>query len=268
MAWPEGTAVGIRLRLMSWNVHGCVGIGRDPDPSRIAEVIAQHAPDVVALQELDVNRRRSGRLDQVQAIAGALRMTGHFHPALEVREERYGDAILSGLPMRLKRVGRLPGPPRREPRGVLWAVVEPAPGAALQVLNTHFGLSRRERLIQAEELLGPDWLGHPDCTGPVALLGDLNTMPRSSALRRLLESGLRDAQRALPGQRPRPTFPARFPALRLDHVLLRGPVEVLRAKVCDGVLERAASDHLPVLVEISLPAGGQCAVASGETSRT
>mgnify|MGYP002683078286 CR=1 FL=1 len=46
-----------------------------------AEVIAAHAPDIVALQEVDVGRRRSGGVDQAGEIARELGMQIHFHPA-------------------------------------------------------------------------------------------------------------------------------------------------------------------------------------------
>ena len=33
------------------------------------------------------------------------------------------------------------------------------PGGKIQVINTHLGLGRRERFMQAELLVGPEWLG-------------------------------------------------------------------------------------------------------------
>ncbi|CAN5259585.1 hypothetical protein BH09PSE2_BH09PSE2_17080 [soil metagenome] len=57
------------IRVMTYNVHGCVGGDRKLDVGRIAAVIAREEPDVVALQELDVGRARSQRVDQAAAIA-------------------------------------------------------------------------------------------------------------------------------------------------------------------------------------------------------
>jgi endonuclease/exonuclease/phosphatase family metal-dependent hydrolase len=51
------------LRLLTWNVHRCTGRDGKASPERIAEVIAATAPDVVALQEVDVHRPRSGGVD-------------------------------------------------------------------------------------------------------------------------------------------------------------------------------------------------------------
>jgi endonuclease/exonuclease/phosphatase family metal-dependent hydrolase len=251
-------------RILTYNVHRCVGADGRHDPGRIAEVIARCEADIVALQELDVGRARTGGLDQAQAIAHRLDMAFHFHPALAVEEERYGDAILTALPFRLVKAGPLPGlPPHRdrrhhrlrEPRGALWVAVE-ADGAELQVVNTHLGLLARERAMQVEALLGGDWLGHALPHGPpVALLGDFNAVPRSRAYGRLA-GRLRDAQRALPGHRPLPTFPARWPCLRIDHVFLGHGLEIRRVEVRRGPLERVASDHLPLVVELGIPMPG------------
>ena len=105
------------LRIMTYNVHRCVGADGRADPRRIAEVIAACGPDMVALQELDVGRLRTGGIDQAHAIAHLLGMSVHFNPALQVEEELYGDAILTALPMRLVKAGPLPGSVGFEARG-------------------------------------------------------------------------------------------------------------------------------------------------------
>src|SRR5665811_2525358 len=83
------------------NVHACRGRDRQWSPQRIADVIASAEPDIVALQELDVGRARSGGADQAEMIALALGMRAQFFPALRVMEELYGDAILTAWPSRL-----------------------------------------------------------------------------------------------------------------------------------------------------------------------
>lgn len=242
------------LRIVTYNVRRCYGLDGRYAPERIAEVLAQTGAQVVALQELDVNRARSGAVDQALAIASALRMNLHFHPAMRVVEELYGDAILSLLPLRLVKATALPGPRGgwgMEPRGALW-VEASLPGARVQILNTHFGLLSGERLLQAEAMLGPDWLGHPDCAGPAVLLGDLNSRPSSRAYR-LLAAHLQDAQKLAPGP-ARPTFPTRWPFLRIDHVFVRGGITVEAAGTLRTGAARIASDHLPLCVDLSIPA--------------
>jgi endonuclease/exonuclease/phosphatase family metal-dependent hydrolase len=64
-------------RIMTYNVHSCRGTDGKLDVGRIAAVIAQSRPDIVALQEVDVRRTRTGSVDQAHAIAERLGM--HFH---------------------------------------------------------------------------------------------------------------------------------------------------------------------------------------------
>ena len=67
-------------------------------------------------------------------------------------------------------------PRELEPRGAICVEIELG-GRCFQVINTHLSLSPRERRIQAEALLGPEWLGHPDCRAPRVLCGDFNAAP-------------------------------------------------------------------------------------------
>src|SRR5439155_8536057 len=76
---PPGT-----LRVLTYNVHSCVGLDGSLSPDRIARVIARYEPDVVALQELDVARPRTGGVDQAEIIAARLELPPHFRPAMSI----------------------------------------------------------------------------------------------------------------------------------------------------------------------------------------
>lgn len=242
----------VPVRVMTYNVHRCQGLDRAWSPERVAQVIAACHPDVVALQELDVRRARSGHIDQAETIARDLGMDVQFFPALRILEELYGDAILSRWPARLVKAAALPGLRGLEPRGALWSAIE-VHGVELQVINTHLGLLGRERSRQVDALLGPEWLGHADCREPMVLLGDFNAPPRSRAYRRIT-TRLTDVQRAPGIRRIGCTYPTRFPTLRLDHVFVSRSVEVLSVSTVRTPLARLASDHLPVVAELNLPA--------------
>jgi endonuclease/exonuclease/phosphatase family metal-dependent hydrolase len=240
-------------RILTYNVHRCLGTDGRLSPARIADVIAAYEPDVVALQELDVGRTRTGGVDQAHAIAQALGMQAHFHATLRVLEEEYGNAILTHRPSHLVKAEALPGlsrKPNLEPRGALWASVSIG-GTEVQVVNTHLGLRRHERLAQIDTLLGPHWLGHRACREPVILLGDFNATPRSRAYQRLT-AHLWDAQAQVRLARPKATFPSRLPVLRLDHVFVSRSIRVLRVETVRSPLARVASDHLPLLVEFQV----------------
>lgn len=240
------TAPARRLKILSYNVHSCIGTDRRLDPERIADVIAGLEPDIIGLQELDVGRRRSGSIDQAHTIASLLKMHFHFHPALKVEDEHYGDAILTAFPMRMIKADALPS--YGEPRGALWAEIDIG-GRPLQVFNTHLGLFRRERIRQSAIITGPDWTGHPDAQGkPRLLMGDFNSIPSSPAYRRL-SGAMRDIG-AETGKVASRTFPSRFPLLRLDHVFVADGVKIIEAQAVSTPLTRLASDHLPLLVTI------------------
>jgi endonuclease/exonuclease/phosphatase family metal-dependent hydrolase/glycosyltransferase involved in cell wall biosynthesis len=241
------------VRLLTYNVHTCIGMDGRLSPRRIARVIAQCDPDIVALQECDVRRRRTDGRDQVREIAEELKMQFHFFPAMRLADEEYGDAVLSHHAIRLVRAGQLPGlagRKRLEPRGALWVEMQ-LDGTPIQVINTHLGLSNRERLAQVEALLGDEWVGAATKRGPCILCGDFNALPGSPPYRRLHER-LRDAQLGVNGHRPLRTWFSHYPIGRIDHVFLSGPLEVLSIEVPRTELVRTASDHLPLVAEIRL----------------
>jgi endonuclease/exonuclease/phosphatase family metal-dependent hydrolase len=232
---------------MTYNVHRCIGVDGHLSPARIAEVIARYAPDVVALQELDVARPHTGRLDQPRTLAALLEMRFHFLACVEPGEGQYGNAILSRQPVELVRAGALPRRfPFAERRGAIWARIR-VQQRRVQIINTHLGLSRRERLAQVGALLGPDWIGQAGCEAPLVLCGDLNAAPGSLVYRRLA-ARLRDAQRAQGWMWPAGTWPTIFPTVRIDHVFTSEDIGIEEVIVPRTELTRQASDHFPVVV--------------------
>lgn len=242
-------------RILTYNVHRCVGVDRRLDVDRVAAVIARLEPDIVALQELDVGRIRTQGVDQAHEIARQLDMTFHFHPALRVEEELYGDALLTRYPERKVKAGALPGHPRipqLEPRGALWSEVEIG-GARLQVVNTHLGLVPREQHLQAAALAGPEWLQHPARRGPTILLGDFNATTSAIAYK-LLSARLRPARGLASSGGNVATFPSTFPVLRIDHLFVSDEIRVGRLFTPDDALARVASDHRPLVMDFEISA--------------
>lgn len=242
------------LRLMTYNTHSCIGMDGKISPQRTARIIAQYAPDIIALQELDVGRTRTNGVDQARLIAQILDMEFHFLPTRHLEKGRYGNAILTHFPLRLVKAEKLPGLPGKahlEPRGAIWAGVD-VNGTQFQVFNTHLGLRPKERRIQAEALLDKDWLSHPDCRGPVILCGDFNALPYSPVWRRFRRR-LPDAQMTLNRHRPKKTLFGRYPMARIDHVFVDPGIDVARIEVPNTELTRVASDHLPLIVDVNIP---------------
>ena len=242
------------LRIMTYNVHGCVGMDGVLSPSRIARVIGQYHPDIVALQELDVGRRRSGGEDQTMRIANILNMEHYFNASMRVAEESFGDAILSVYPMQLMKKDALARHPMfsfLETRGALWVQIE-FDSRPIQVVNTHLGLHAVERLKHAEELLSDKWISHPTCQGPAILCGDFNAMPGSKTFN-CLNSRMQSVQACLRQKKYKRTWAGRYPMICLDHIFVGGGLQVVDCQVGDSFLARLASDHRPVIADIRLP---------------
>lgn len=239
------------IRVVTYNVHRCLGTDGRYSTARVADVLAHMDADIIALQELDLKRGRSGSVDQAHDIARRLRMNHQFHPALKVLDEAYGDAVLSRYPMRLIKAAALPGFYRMEPRGAVWVEISTDEGR-LQVLNTHMGLLNLERRRQINCLMGVEWLGSQRCAGAVVFLGDLNAQPGSFPIRQLSKrlSHVRPQAR----KRMPPTYPSKRPFLRLDHIFVSADVHVAGAFVVADAAARLASDHLPLGADISLNA--------------
>jgi len=251
------------LRLMTYNVHGCSGMDGRVSPRRVALVIRGQMPDIVALQELDLGRRRSRAEDQAQLIALELGMHVVFCPTLTRGEEHYGHALLSRWPIEVVKRARLPHDEAswwKEPRSAIWARID-VEGQRVNVITTHLGLGPNERVMQVNALLGDEWLGGIPPEEPVVLCGDFNALP-GSAPYKLAASRLRDVQAPGPGFRPVGTFSSLQPLVRLDHIFTSAHFERQAVAVVRSDLTRVASDHLPLLADLRVGS------ASGDTLET
>lgn len=242
---------GERLRVATYNVHGCRGMDARRSEKRIAEVIAVLEVDVIGLQELDLNRRRSAGVDQAALIADQLGWHRFFHPALRREDEQYGDAILSRYPLKLRKAQGLPSVTTRicpESRAAIWMEIE-TPGGAVHVINTHLGLGRRERFMQAQLLAGPEWLGSVPTSDPLILLGDFNSLPTSPAFQ-ILARQLRDVRTLVNPAPSLKSFPTRLPLLAVDHILVNEYFGVNSVRIVRNAQTKIASDHFPVVADL------------------
>jgi endonuclease/exonuclease/phosphatase family metal-dependent hydrolase len=239
-----------KLRVATYNVRGCRGTDRRRSEARIAEVIAELSADIVGLQELDLSRPRSGGVDQTGLIAEQLGWHFYFHPAMRTGDEHYGDAVLSRYPLTLRRTCDLPGPAPfycRETRVAISMDVE-TPLGVVHVINTHFGLGRSERLLQAQ-LLNDEWVGENPADTPLILLGDFNSLP-GSRTHRALTLHLRDVRKLIEPARPFRTFPTAFPSFAVDHIFINFALHPVKLEVHRSPLARVASDHYPLVCEL------------------
>ncbi|MGW2820226.1 endonuclease/exonuclease/phosphatase family protein [Streptomyces sp. NPDC001443] len=237
---PDGSAV---IRVLSYNIRSM----RD-DTAALARVIGACAPDLVLIQEAPRFFRWRKKLARLAAASGQVILSGGATAA--------GPALLTSLRATVESTEDvlLPLTPGLHRRGFATAVVRFG-SARLGVLSCHLSLQREERQAQGGMLL--DRLAALGVEHAVAG-GDLNEHPTGRTFRRLAE-GLQDCRTTAPwgGEY---TSTATDPHQRIDAIFATAGVEVLGCGVplgqpgVTGADLRAATDHLPVLAALRVPA--------------
>jgi endonuclease/exonuclease/phosphatase family metal-dependent hydrolase len=224
--------VGQSLRVVSYNVRGLRG-----EPDALAEVVRALAPDVVVLQEAPRRLRWRTRVARLAHAFDLLYVTGGA-PAL-------GNVILASLRVRPHETWdlRYPLTPGQHLRGAAFARCAVG-GVSFVVAGSHLSTEPAERPGQAE-LLKRELTG---VAGPLVVAADVNEAPGGPTWR-LLADGLVDTA----GTDTAPTYPAPSPADRLDAIFVDRGTTVTGYRVVDSPAARRASDHLPVLAELTLP---------------
>lgn len=224
----------MRLRVIVYNVRGFRdGLGR------LVRLVGHVEPDVLLLNE-------TGGRWRLRRFAKALGMQVAADPWVWFRR-RVKDAILVRAPwwVSAHRQQRFEGTPTMYPRGALVAELENGV-ARLVAVSTHLGLHPLERLHDAYELARLV----PHAT-PAVVGGDLNERPDGRAVA-LLAERFGDAW-LLGGDADGDTFPADEPTARIDYLFVTHGIAVERVIVPPGEDARQASDHRPVVAELTLP---------------
>jgi endonuclease/exonuclease/phosphatase (EEP) superfamily protein YafD len=261
------TAALTPLRIMTYNIEG-----RNTTRQQLLDLMRQHTPDLVMLQE--VQRERLAKW------FGAQLQLPYQHFAAYTRVGQGGVAILSRWPLgsphilhfRHSERGRMALATQvQTPAGIIWAgsVHLDAPQVSefgtsfLQytafVWKEFFTASRRYR--QMRELRA--WLAALTA-GDCILGGDFNSMPLSSA-DRYISKYFDDVLL----QRPWRYFSGTFWDLpqvpitpRIDYVYHASRFQVVEARV----IQQKISDHYPVLAILAPPATRLASPASGNPS--
>lgn len=242
------------LSVLTFNIHG----GLDHTGyqlERIAQEIEAWDADVVLLQEVDRNRERTGFTDQPSWLAVRLGLHVVFGSnvvrppaAAGQRQQEYGTAILSRLPILSWSNQMLPNQPGLEPRGLLRASIR-LDGQRLDIYNTHLQHTRGNiRILQMRAiraLMVVD--GRPRLLG-----GDFNADPSTPAYR-IATRFLSDPWPRV-GSGPGLTVPPNVPRRRIDYVLYDGPFTPTSAEV----LRSSVSDHLALRVTYDLARPHRC----------
>lgn len=245
---PKDT-VGV-LKVMTYNIHRGNPPTQAPnviDLQAIANVIRAQNPDLVSLNEVDVNTNRSGKsLNEAKEIGRLTGMHFYFAKAMDYDGGQYGDAVLSRYPI-LDSV-RYPLPfaiAGSEPRDICMITIEKN-GQKISFASTHLDhlSSEENRLLQANFIVNQIL---PALKHPLILGGDLNAQPASetiSILKKKLTPGCLGT--ACPF-----TFPYDNPDRTIDYIMYL-PSDKFSFLNYNAIRNIMASDHLPLTAEIRL----------------
>lgn len=233
------------LRVMTYNIHVGVGMDKQLDLQRIADVINRERPDLVGLQEVDRGVRRTEGKDEIAELAKMTRMDYAFGHNLDYQEGQYGVAILSRFLIQKIDHRRYENRREAERRGMIRVEVDIG-GRTVNFTTTHLDYQHADgRLFETEQMLR--FL--EGVTSPSIVVGDFNDEPAGSAYKLMLAK-YEDAWIQSRAKTNGFTYPADKPSKRIDYIFYRKSDSV-RAKKA-WVVKTLASDHLPVMAELEI----------------
>lgn len=224
------------LKLMTYNIKNANGMDNVCDFQRVANVINNASPDVVAIQEVDSMTSRSGQKYVLGEIADRTQMHAYFAPAINFDGGKYGIGLLTKqVPIRLQTI---PLPGREEERALILAEFED-----YIYCCTHMSLTeedRMESLKMVKSFTAP-------YKKPLFLAGDMNAEPESGFIKELQK----DFQ--ILSNSKQHTYPAPEPKETIDYIATlksnANGFALISARVLN---EPMASDHRPILVELRM----------------
>lgn len=233
------------VRVLTYNIHHGEGSDDVFDLARIARVISDPGPDLVALQEVDEKTNRSSGVSQITELARLTGMHPVFGEAMEYDDGGYGVGILSRWTPLTVAKHPLPGNPGREPRVALSITVRPAPGAeTITFTSTHLDFGRNDFRAQQAQTLNQ--LLATDDHALSILGGDMNS---DSDVIQILNERWQELD--TPGLT---AMSNRRLIYRLDYLFVR-PASRWRLVEGHPIDAPLASDHVPVFAVLSLEAG-------------
>lgn len=234
----------LSLRILSYNIHHAEGVDGKLDVPRIAQVILSVDPDLVALQEVDKNTIRTGKVNQDIELSRLTEMNSVFGSNITFQGGQYGNAILSKFPIIKNKNFLLPNVDSGEQRGLLQSQIQISNKENVLFFSTHLDHRRSdtERLASAKAI---NQIIGLDNKSPAILAGDFNDVPDSPTLKELGKVWLRTNKKILR------TIPASKPSRQIDYIFVQ-PKErwkIIESQILD---EDIASDHRAIFSIIEL----------------
>lgn len=253
---PQETTIiknGQSIKVMAYNIRHASPPAQPTviNVPGISAVINRERPDFVALQEVDVNTRRSGTsLNQAQALAAQTGMKVFFSKSRDYDGGEYGNAILSKYNIVRSIRYELPIAPgaTSNPEVRSLAVIEVAAEGGQKVYfgSTHLEVdhaeTRNAQIDRIREIA-------TNLDAPFILGGDFNAQPGSESINRLIAGNLFKSgcvNNSCPF-----TFPANSANRTIDFIFLNQKAQAdFTVQSYATVDEKTASDHLPVLTQL------------------
>ena len=231
LAMGVTTVSAKKVRVMSYNVHNCIGSDGIKSYKRCAEIILDAKPDIVAIQEVDSMASRRNNCYVLGEMAKRCGYHPYFGKTIPFQGGAYGIGVLTKEKALSVEFHRLPC--RKEPRGLL--VVEMKD---YYLLATHLSLIKEDQLSSVKIIRDIA----SKLKKPVFIAGDMNARPKSATMAAFKEFAtvLNDENKF--------TFSARKPHRCIDYIMgTNGSFKSLNNHVYYGSL---ASDHLPFYVDV------------------
>ena len=231
------------MRVATYNIKHGRGIDGTIDLERTAATLATLDADIIALQEVDEQARRSGGVDQAAWLAQRLGMHAAYGAFMDFQGGRYGLAILSRRPIQSHEAWRLPE--GNEPRVALAAHILTDSGEAITAIAVHFDwveddgyrYEQAGETIRRIEALKTPWI----------VFGDFNDVPGSRTMNAFEQIG-RNAGKP---ENDAATFPADQPTIEIDYIIT-GPPNAWMPATATVIPESLTSDHRPVIADLLL----------------
>ncbi|MFN4144236.1 MAG: endonuclease/exonuclease/phosphatase family protein [Runella sp.] len=231
----------LTIKVMSYHINHGINENDQTNLTRVAELIKNHKPHLVALQDLDSGVVRTGRLHQLRILS---LLTGYdfvFDKATEGNGEKNGLGILSKFPIEARQRLPLPNPENTPTRILQCALVALPNNQYLRFCNTELDdFSPLNRGLQAAVV--NEALQYS--IQPVILAGNFNVQPLDHSLEALTKYWNDAGEKTIGG-----TYP--ITGKRIDYIWTLKNAK-LKLKDYTVLYEPFTSEHYPVLAIYSL----------------
>ncbi|MFA6276636.1 MAG: endonuclease/exonuclease/phosphatase family protein [Pedobacter sp.] len=235
------------IKVLSYNIHHANPPSKPNliDIDAVAKVIAAHNPDFVALQEVDVNTKRSGQqINEAQQLAAKLKMYYFFAKAIDYAGGDYGVAILSKYKILDSASYKLKSNPIGNPEARTLAIVKvKLDNKEISFACTHLDaerdtVSRMLQIAQINKIVKKE-------KGLLFIAGDFNAEENTSVIKEFEKTFTKSCNNC------EFTFPNIQPNKTIDYIGFKKNKRIVVTS--HQVLnENYASDHLPIMATFSI----------------